>query len=155
MKLVPYNPELKSVVENIEVKAEDRKFTRTPLHNIELAQEDEERHSIVVLDDEERCVGYFVLHEGSGVAPYSSNPKALFFRSFSIDARYRGQGYGTATMRELPQFVKNHYPEVNEICLTVNTDNDIAQRLYQRLNYTIQGETTLEGRPVLIMSLRI
>ena len=81
--------------------------------------------------------------------------RQLFFRSFSIDARYRGQGYGTATMRELPQFVKNHYPEVNELCLTVNTDNDIAQKLYQRLNYTTQGETTLEGRPVLIMSLAI
>lgn len=83
------NKDLK-LIESFKVLKEDRKFTRTPLHNIELAQEDSERHPIIVIQNN-RCVAYFTLHEGSGVVPYSDNPKAMFFRSFSVDAKHRGK----------------------------------------------------------------
>ncbi|PNZ30605.1 putative acetyltransferase [Staphylococcus petrasii] len=147
------NKDLK-LIESFKVLKEDRKFTRTPLHNIELAQEDSERHPIIVIQNN-RCVAYFTLHEGSGVVPYSDNPKAMFFRSFSVDAKHRGQGIGKSIIEALPHFIEQEFPNVNEIVLTVNTDNHKAIRLYENAGYNYTGDASLEGRPVYIMSYTI
>ena len=71
----------------------------------------------------------FTLHEGNGPKPFTDNPKAIFFRSFSVDQRYRGQGIGKRTLEILPAYIKQHYPRINEITLAVNTDNE-KQSIY-------------------------
>lgn len=142
------------LIESFEVLKEDRKFTKTPLHNIELAQEDSERHPIIVTQND-RCVAYFTLHEGRGVTPYSDNPQAIFFRSFSVDAKHRGQGIGKSIIEVLPHFIEQEFPIMNEIVLTVNTDNHKAMRLYENAGYNYTGDASLEGRPVYIMSYKI
>ena len=38
--------------------------------------------------------GLFTLHEGDGPKDYTDNSQAIFFRSFSVDQRYRGRGIG-------------------------------------------------------------
>ncbi|PNZ67480.1 GNAT family N-acetyltransferase [Staphylococcus croceilyticus] len=141
-------------IESFEVLKEDRKFTRTPLHNIELAQEDSERHPIVIMQND-KCVAFFTLHEGSGVAPYSDNLQAMLFRSFSVDAKYRGEGIGKSIIKTLPHFIAQEFPNVNEIVLTVNTDNHKAIKLYESARYNYSGDAFLEGRPVHVMSYRI
>ncbi|MCJ1662906.1 GNAT family N-acetyltransferase [Staphylococcus sp. NRL 18/288] len=147
------NKDLK-LIDSFKVLKEDRKFTRTPLHNIKLAQEDNERHPIIVMQND-RCVGYFTLHDGSGVAPYSDNRQVMFFRSFSVDAKHRGQGIGKSIIEALPHFIEQEFPNVNEIVLTVNTDNYKAIRLYENAGYNYTGDASLEGRPVHIMSYTI
>ena len=154
MEIRPYTIHDQPLLNAFEILAEDRKFTRTPNDNIASAKGDNERHpTLVMLNDQ--CVGFFTLHEGQGVKPYSNHQDAIFFRSFSVDARYRGQGVGKAVIQQLPSYIKATFPYINEIVLTVNTDNDKAIALYKQAKYSITGETSLEGRPVHIMNLNI
>ncbi|MCU5746992.1 GNAT family N-acetyltransferase [Staphylococcus sp. SQ8-PEA] len=154
MELKHYQPELYNEVAQIEVSDGDRKFTRTPLHNIELAQKDAERYPILVYDHGQ-CIGFFTLHVGRGVSVYTRNSHAIFFRSFSIDKRYRGKGLGKKVLRLLPQFIYQNFPRINEIYLTVNDDNEVAQKLYYQLKYERVGNVTVEGRPNYLMRKEI
>ncbi|KAA2275099.1 N-acetyltransferase [Staphylococcus haemolyticus] len=154
MEIRPYSNQDQPLLDVFEILPEDRKFTRTPIHNIDLAKGDDERHPTLVMRDNQ-CVGFFTLHEGQGVKPYSDNNKAIFFRSFSVDARYRGQGLGKAVIQQLPSYIKSTFPYINEIILTVNTDNDKAIGLYKQAQYSITGDAILEGRPVYVMNFKI
>jgi len=155
IQLMPYYAQLKEAIECIKITEADRKFTKTPVENILLAEQDPERHPTLVFDDNKRCVGFFTLHEGGGVSPFSNNRNAIFFRSFSIDADSRGKGLGKQVIQALPDYVKQHFTNINEIVLTVNTDNKRAHQLYQRCDYENIGHTTLEDRPVYILSHKI
>ncbi|MCG3012306.1 GNAT family N-acetyltransferase, partial [Pseudomonas aeruginosa] len=75
----------------------DLKFVKTPEENITAAMSDNERYPIVVMDGRQ-CVAFFTLHRGKGVAPFSDNQDAVFFRSFSVDQRYRNRGIGKVVM---------------------------------------------------------
>ncbi|WP_251943509.1 MULTISPECIES: GNAT family N-acetyltransferase [Staphylococcus] len=138
-------------VKNIAITDEDRNFTKTPIDNIKLAQEDPSRYPTLVFNSEDQCIGFFTLHTDGGVAPYTENPNAVFFRSFSIDNRYRGKGYGNIAMQCLSQFISDQMPKIDEIYLTVNDNNIGAQKLYERCYYQYVGEDELEGRPVYVM----
>ncbi|WP_436862195.1 GNAT family N-acetyltransferase [Staphylococcus caeli] len=155
IQLLPYNEHLKEAIACINITEADRKFTKTPVENIQLAKQDLERHPTLVFDDASRCVGFFTLHEGSGVSPFSNNSNAIFFRSFSIDADSRGKGFGKQVIQALPDYIKQHFSHIDEIVLTVNTDNKIAHQLYQQCHYENIGETILEDRPVYILSYKI
>lgn len=151
INIVPYEEALISEIKQFNISAEDRKFTKTPEENIKLATNDEERHPTLVYNARSECVGFFTLHEGDGVAPYSNNKNAIFFRSFSIDSNYRGHGYGKQVIQSLPNYLRQYFPDVDEIYLTVNMDNEIAQKLYQQCRYQNVGTSKLEGRPVYIL----
>ncbi|MCD8820840.1 GNAT family N-acetyltransferase [Staphylococcus gallinarum] len=154
--LIPYNEDLYEAVEGITLKAEDNQFTKTPIENIRLAQMDSERHPTLVFNAQQQCVGFFTLHEGDGVRPYSSNvAESIFFRSFSIDVRYRGMGYAKCIIEELERYVLSYFPHVKSIYLTVNNDNEIARKLYAACNYEHVGDSLLEGRPVYNMMKKI
>lgn len=153
--LTAYDSSLHDDVANLNITKDDRKFTKTPLENIELAMHDKERHPTLVYNVEKQCIGFFTLHGGKGVAPYTENPKAIFFRSFSIDYKYRGMGYGKQVIQALPQYVMQNYPDINEIYLTVNTDNTKARTLYMQCRYQYIGDDLLEGRPVNILKKKL
>lgn len=76
--------------------------------------------------DGRQCVAFFTLHRGKGVAPFSDNQDAVFFRSFSVDQRYRNRGIGKVVMEKLASFITSTFQDINEIVLTVNTDNPHA-----------------------------
>lgn len=143
-----------SVIQNINILEGDHQYTKTPLENIEAAKTDSERHPNIVMLDQQ-CVAYFTLHEGTGVRPYSDNPNAMLFRSFTVDANFRHQGIGKEVMRRLPDFISREFPGFNEIILTVNTDNPSAIHLYEQQGYQYKGEGTLLERPIYIMSQSI
>ena len=63
------------------------------------------------------------------VAPFSDNQNAVFFRSFSVDQRYRNKGIGKVVMEKLVPFITSTFQDINEIVLTVNTDNPHAMAL--------------------------
>lgn len=58
-------------------------------------------------------------------------------------------------MSKLPSFITQQFTDINEIVLTVNTDNPKALNLYKQQGYSYQGDSSLVGRPVYIMSLKI
>lgn len=154
--LIPYNAELYEAVESLELKDEDKQFTKTPTENIRLAQMDDERHPTLVFNAQQQCIGFFTLHEGAGVSPYSPTVSdSIFFRSFSIDVKHRGIGYAKSIIEVLDDYVRSCFPYIKYIYLTVNDDNIIAQKLYSECNYKHIGESLLEGRPVYNMVKRI
>ena len=150
MFLKAYEPNLYPFVEAIQISPSDSIFTKTPIDNIISAQHDKERHPILVMENGS-CVAFFTLHEGNGPKDYANNRNAVFFRSFSVDCRYRGRGIGKKTIQILPKYVKKNFPEVNEITLAVNTDNLKAIHLYCQAGYIHTYDSLLVGRPVHIM----
>lgn len=53
VKLRPYHTLLFSDLEKFTLLEEDRKFTKSPLENIDLANRDQERHPTLVYDDKD------------------------------------------------------------------------------------------------------
>lgn len=51
----------------------------------------------------------------------------------------------------LPDFVKQHYCDVNEIVLAVNVRNEAAQRLYKKCGYTDKGVRVMGIKGELIV----
>lgn len=54
-------------------------------------------------------------------------------------------------MDALPAYLSKQFPDIDEIYLTVNNDNIVAQALYKQANYENAGTSTLEGRSVYIL----
>ncbi|WP_227396090.1 GNAT family N-acetyltransferase [Jeotgalibacillus aurantiacus] len=138
MELIFYTEKETSLIEQYQLSEEQLNFTGAPQNSIKLAEEDDQRRCILLMD-EGKLVSYFVLHEKDGAAPYSDNPKAILMRTFSTDVRYLGKGYGKAAIKLLPDFVRKHYPHVNEIVLAVNMGNLVAQSLYEKNGYIDHG----------------
>jgi RimJ/RimL family protein N-acetyltransferase len=155
MKFIKYTASLWHYIKNFNISQSDRRFTKTPVENIQLAQNNAERFPTLVFNDDQQCIAFFTLHIGEGIKPYTNNPKAIFFRSFSVDNNFRGEGVGRAVIGHLPTYIADTYPTIDEIYLTVNTDNEVALQLYKKCDYCYVGDADLEGKPVHILKYSI
>ena len=124
-----------------ETTEQQLQFTMAPIKAVELAAVDVERDAVVLLNDQQDIVTFFVLHRGSGVKPFSTNDYAILLRAFSTDNRFIGKGYAKAALKLLPIFIQEHYPDVNEIVLAVDEGNIAAETLYKKLNYQYTNRT--------------
>ncbi|MED4888332.1 GNAT family N-acetyltransferase [Lysinibacillus sp. FSL R7-0073] len=141
-----------SLVEQYTITEEQLRYTKSPKDSIELAKEDDSRHAVLALDGD-KLVTFFVLHEKEGVKPYSSNEQALLIRSFSTDYHEQGKGYAKAVLQLLPDFVRQHFPLINELVLGVNIPNVTAQALYIKCGFVDKGkQATGFGEELKIMS---
>lgn len=104
-------------------------FTALPIDALELAIADCNRFPVVIFA-EGTPVGFFVLHQGAEISTYTSNSNAMLVRAFSVNHSHQGKGYAKEAMRLLPEFVRTHFPTVDEIVLAVNQRNVAAQKLY-------------------------
>ncbi|GEP82933.1 GNAT family N-acetyltransferase [Staphylococcus kloosii] len=155
MIFAKYTASLWNYINDFNILKSDRRFTKTPAENIKLAQNNAERFPTLVFNDAQQCIAFFTLHIGEGVKPYTDNPDAVFFRSFSVDNNFRGEGVGRAVIENLPTYVADTFPTIDEIYLTVNTDNEVALQLYKKCNYCYIGDADLEGKPVHILKYSI
>ena len=74
---------------------------------------------------------------------------------YCVDQRYRNRGIGKVVMEKLASFITSTFQDINEIVLTVNTDNPHAMALYRQQGYQYMGDSMFVGRPVHIMALTI
>lgn len=151
MNILKYETKYYDAVKSIELLEEDLRFAKPPLENLASARKNENRHPTLVMEGQQ-CLAFFTLHEGDGPESYSSNPNAIFFRSFVVDSRYRGKGIGKYVIQQLDQYIKEVYPQINEIVLVVNTDNPKAKYIYEQAGYRHTGKSTMIGKPVYVMS---
>ena len=70
----------------------------------------------------------------------------LGLRAFFIDARWQGQGVGTRALCALLTDVAERYPAARQLALSVDTDNQVALRLYLRAGFADSGELYHGGR---------
>ncbi|WP_322922416.1 GNAT family N-acetyltransferase [Paenibacillus campi] len=126
-----------------ELPEEQLRFTALPMEVLEISIRDPERHPVVVTADG-HAVGFFVLHEGAGVATYrsytSTAPEQLMLlRALLIDHKQQGHGFARLAMQALRPFVHLHFPPIREIVLAVNIRNEPAQQLYLRTGFEDRG----------------
>ncbi|WHY78435.1 GNAT family N-acetyltransferase [Neobacillus sp. WH10] len=150
MQLYFYNEGFRNTIEQYLLTEEQLRFTGTPVDSIKLSCEDSDRHPILAME-EDRLVTFFVLHKNEGVKPYSDNQHAILLRAFSTDSRHQGKGYAYSSLTTLPDFVREHFRETNEIVLAVNLQNEAAQRLYKKCGYIDEGQRRMGKKGELII----
>ena len=153
MKLHHYKIKHAQKVANYTLTEEQLRFTGSPQESVMLAAEDLDRKPILAFEGE-ALVTFLVLHLKTGAAVYSNNPNAALIRAFSTDFYQQGKGYAKEVLNILPSYVKQHYPEVNELVLAVNEKNRPAQHLYAKCHFKDTGRR-YEGPkgPQIVMDL--
>ncbi|WP_306659888.1 GNAT family N-acetyltransferase [Bacillus sp. AFS002410] len=63
----------------------------------------------------------------------------MLLRAYSIDSNFQGKGIAKQSLKLLPDFVKAHFPEKNEIILGVNHKNIAAQHVYLKSGFVDKG----------------
>ncbi|MFD0697012.1 GNAT family N-acetyltransferase [Paenibacillus sp. GCM10027628] len=138
IELAFYQEKYRETLENFYLTDEQLKFTATPALALHMCESDKDRHPIVILTGNVAS-GFFVLHVGENISPFTSNPRAILLRAFSVNHEHQGKGYAKQTLRILPDFVKTHFREVDEIVLAVNENNPYARTLYEKSGFIDKG----------------
>ncbi|WP_075980586.1 GNAT family N-acetyltransferase [Bacillus massilinigeriensis] len=138
MQLHFYEVKFKGLVEDYQLSEEQLYFTGMPMDCIKQSIKDPDRYSVLTIE-EEKLVTFFDLHKNEGAKPYSKNTNSILLRAFSTDFRHQGKGYAKNALTLLPDFVKEHFREMNEIVLAVNVRNEAAQVLYKKCGFIDEG----------------
>jgi RimJ/RimL family protein N-acetyltransferase len=115
-----------------------KKFTVLPVKILDLSVKDINRFPVVIVCGG-RAVGFFVLHLGEEISLFTDNPRAILLRAFCVNFQFQNKGLGKKAMRQLPEFVTQNFPGVDEIVLAVNRQNGIAKSLYQNAGFQYKG----------------
>lgn len=138
LQLSFYQPSHEAILATFQLPKEQIQYTQLPSEAIELCNHDKNRHGIVILF-ENKPIGFFGLRHGESALPYVDYPNALLLHSFLIDFKQQGKGFAKKALKLLPDFVKKHFPMMNEIVLAVNEKNTVAKHLYLATNFQDRG----------------
>lgn len=152
IKLEPLHDAHWPVLETFALPLEQEKYTTLP-KDIHSPLPDGV-HPVVITNDVP--VGFFLLHETERVASYTEAQDALLLSMFSINHPAQGNGHAKAALRQLPNYIKEHFPTKYEIVLSVNLKNEPAFSLYQTTGFVDTGRL-IDGPigPQRIMSLKV
>ncbi len=131
MKFQKYNAIMKPLIDQFQLTKEQLAFVKSPQENIVDAQEDENRTPILVFNEQDEFVTFFVLHKHSEFEDCFEVDNSIYIRSFSTDRRFLRKGYAKATLLELPAFVTKEFPEIDYITLLVDVPNAHAKKMYE------------------------
>lgn len=84
---------------------------------------------------EHQIVTFLILDAGEEKYTYGGQPDSLLLRSFSTDEDFRIRGYGSQTLKLLPDFIREHLPMYKSIILGVNERNQVASYLYRETGF--------------------
>lgn len=138
-----YDEKFLEALERFELPENQAGFTALPSGALEMSVNDPDRFPVVILANGRGPAGFFVLHRNSDFVPLVGNPRALLLRALSVDFKHQGKGYATAAMLQLPSFVREHFPEADEIVLAVNHQNYAAQKIYAKAGFEDRGLTKM------------
>lgn len=152
LTLKHYSHEHLEALNAFELPEEQAQFTSLPNHYQEIT---DGQHRIVVLENQ-KPVGFFLLHTTNRVKEFSENPHAMLLTALSINFVDQGKGYGKGAMSLLKEFVNKEFPSCNEIVLAVNHKNIAAQQMYRKVGFQDTGRRKIG--PIgeqFIMSLKM
>lgn len=118
-------------------------YTSLPINVIDASKKDQNNQPFVVIYDG-NLVGCFALYTNKSENIYTNNENSIIFKSFSIDSRFQRKGFALTVLKLLPKITKQHFPEKNEIILTVHHTNIAAINLYIKAGF-IEQEFRFEG----------
>ncbi|MCK1995097.1 GNAT family N-acetyltransferase [Peribacillus muralis] len=142
--LTPYVHEHQHFLSQFFLPDTQTPFSALPEESLKYCQEDRDRHPFVIVAGG-IPVGFFVLHVGDNISPYTTDKKAILLRGLLIDRRYQGRGIAKKALRILPQFANGIFPDKESLILAVDEKNVIAKTLYLKSGYRDTG-VQKEGR---------
>lgn len=117
-------------------------FTAMPKATLEIIKEKNTGDKFpVTIFYQDKAVGFFVLDFGEDKFELTENENSTLLRSLSINPDYQGKGIGKTSMIILSDFVKDSFPECDEIVLAVNFNNKSAYDLYLKCGFEDQDKT--------------
>ncbi|KHE72375.1 GNAT family N-acetyltransferase [Halobacillus sp. BBL2006] len=142
VQLQPYEENYKNSIRHFYLPEDQLYFTAMPTESVDLAEGDPTRHPVTILADG-KPVGMFVLQDGPRVQEYTHHKNALLLIAYMIDRSEQGKGYATHSLRKLPNYIREYFPEISHVVLAVNMKNHSAQRVYQKCGFVDKGERKL------------
>ena len=140
-----YNIAHKMALEHYQLEIGQDLFTAFPMEVLEESLRNPRKKPLVITADND-VMGFLVLDSSEDVQIYTSNPKGLLLRAFSIDSRFQGKGYGLASMHLLKHFIKENFSEYEELVFGVNHLNEPARRLYLKAGFEETVKTVIGRR---------
>ncbi|TWT27428.1 GNAT family N-acetyltransferase [Planomicrobium sp. CPCC 101110] len=138
-----------------DLPSDQLQFTGLPQDIIKRDAENPLKHLVVIFARDE-VAGFFELDESDDRKLYSNNPKALLLRAYSVNPKFQGRGIATGSIYALPDFIKQEFPEFNEVVLGVNAQNKAAQHVYRRAGFEDTGRRLMRSKgEQIVMCMRI
>jgi len=155
MRLTEVTDDLRERVRRLAPHPEQQRFSGRAADTLALAG-NARRRAVVALDDEGEPVAFMILDTGPSMVAVHQ-PGTVGVRGFYVGADHQGRGIGTAVLRALPAYVREHYPDADRIALTVNVVNEPAQRAYFRAGFVDTGErySAVPNAPQLVLEYRL
>ena len=78
-----------------------------------------------------------------GFFTFTCNPESTteyWINGFLIDKAYQKRGYGRAALTEMLKLFRQLYPQATQVNLTVESENHLAQNLYQSFGFNATGQ---------------
>lgn len=141
IQLVPYHTKYDDVLSTFTIAKEEQAFALTPF--IALQDLAELEYPVVVLYDDTPA-GFMRLNLNEERFALTDNPNAILIKSFSVTQNMQGKNIAQSALKQLPKYLKKHFPEVNEIVLSVNFKNEKAIHVYQKIGF-VDTNRVLEG----------
>ncbi|MBP2100216.1 GNAT family N-acetyltransferase [Enterococcus rivorum] len=153
MHLIKYNNDYRTIVEKYCLSAEQLHYMSEPKEAVALTENDPNRQAILAFENE-KLVGFLVLHKVDRMNPYSDKENIMLIRSFSTDYRHLGKGYGKKIIFLLTDFVNSNYPKIEELLFKVTEKSlqEFAPALYENFGFKDTGikQHTIDGDFVIL-----
>jgi len=136
--------ELAPQVRALRVAPDQYSFVGDVEFNLVDAQRDPRSDAMAILADDE-VIGFYRLDYAPTIVAWKPVPASVGLRSFLIDRRYQGHGYGTAAVEACCADVRRRHPERRLLALNVNCMNRGAIRAYRKAGFVDTGELYFGG----------
>ncbi|WP_436884459.1 GNAT family N-acetyltransferase [Staphylococcus arlettae] len=131
----PFEEQYRTKLYDFELSERQQIYSSLPKTVLDDAIKDEDRIANIVLNEQNKVIVFFVLHQYYQHEGYDTPKKVVYVRSLSINEKYQGNGYGTKIMMFLPQYVQYLFPEFNHLYLVVDAENKGAWNVYERAGF--------------------
>ncbi len=144
IRLELYDTKFYNDLNSYELSEEQAKFTASIDYCVNERKDTQDPHkTIVVIVENSTAIGFFVLDRGDDKYGVTDNHSAMLIRSLSVNPAYQGKGVGTQAMILLDDFVQQHFPDSNELVLSVNCKNNRAYHMYLKADFSDTGRTIM------------
>ena len=133
------------IAARLKVRSDQENFVASNVHSMAQAKYEPGLLPLAVYDGE-TMVGFVMYNE----QPFE--PGKYFIYRVMVGAAFQGKGYGRAAMRALIERVLA-LPDCQEIVLSYEPENTVAERLYESLGFRKTGEM-FEGEVVSSLKVR-
>lgn len=84
-----------------------------------------------------------------GFAVIGKFDDGIWLDDIMIDKNYQGMGFGTQAIKDITNFIFNHY-QVDYYYLSCYKENEVALKLYKKLGFVETNKLDINGEIILI-----